>query len=69
MRKLNVHRPGRTVLPAGATMPALQGVTDIHTFIFHINDIQGTMLVTDAAKIAFIRINDWGHKLFLPDDD
>jgi hypothetical protein len=61
MRKLDVHCPGGTVLPARAAMPALQGVPDIHTFIFHINDIQGTMFVTDAAKVAFIRINDWRH--------
>jgi hypothetical protein len=48
-------------------MPALQGVPNINTFIFHINDIQGTMLVADAAKIALIRINDWWHALFLSD--
>jgi hypothetical protein len=65
--KFDAHRAGGAVLPARATMPALQGVPDIDTIIFHINDIQGTMLVADAAKITLIRINNWWHKLILPD--
>jgi len=50
-------------------MPALQGVPNIDTIIFHINDIQRTMLVADAAKIALVRINDWWHIFFLSDRD
>jgi hypothetical protein len=46
-------------------MPAFQGVPNIDTIIFHINDIQRAMLVADATKITLIPINDWRHDFSL----
>ena len=59
--KLYFYGPCRTVLSASPAMPTFGGVPYVNNIVFHINDIQRAMLITNATKIAFAQIDDRWH--------
>jgi hypothetical protein len=59
--KLDGYCPCGTILSACTAVPAFLRVPNIHPILLHVNDIQGTVFVTDTAKVAFIRINNGWH--------
>ena len=52
-------------MPTGAAVPALGGISNLQHVPFHVKYVQRTVLVTDAAEVTFVSINDRWHFVFL----
>ena len=63
--KFYFNGPCGTVLSASPAMPAFGRVPDVNFIVFYKNDIQRTMFITNATKIAFAQINDRWHGALL----
>jgi len=66
-REFYGHCPGGTVLPAYPAVPALIRISNLNHVIYHVENIQRTMLVTYSTSITFISINHGRHDILLLD--